>query len=173
MTPVGSHRGEQRKAFVPADAVGPTDVGQLRRGKPSMPATLAVPDRHRRAIEGFVGVLPDLQKTRQVQEESLDELGTVALEAIEPRAAWRGGEGIEQVMLGVAVEVPLAGEPRPPGEDREGDDLALGKGCFGAGPLPLFWRLGLAEVVNRNVKCSEEGVLKSSMRSRFLSLRDR
>jgi hypothetical protein len=36
----------------------------------------------------------------------------------------------------------------------------------------LLFGAGLAEVVDRNVKYGEEGVPKSSMRSRFLSLRD-
>jgi hypothetical protein len=70
--------------------------------------------------------------------------------------------------LGVAVEVSLAGESRPAGEDREGDDLALRKGGLGAG-ASLLGTVGLAEVIDDDVECGEEGVLKSSMRSRFLS----
>jgi hypothetical protein len=35
------------------------------------------------------------------------------------------------------------------------------------------WQMGVAEVVDHDVKCSEEGVLRSTMRSRFLSLGDR
>src|ERR687898_1158610 len=129
--------GEQAKAFVPADAVGPTDVGLS--GKPSVPTALAVPDGHRRAIEGLVRTLADLQKAHQVQEESLDELGTGAHQAVELRATGQGREGIEQVGLGVAVEVPLAGEAGPPGEDGEGDDLALGEGGSRAGSLFGGW----------------------------------
>jgi hypothetical protein len=136
-----------------------------------VPTTLAVADGHRRAIEGFVRTLADLQKTHQVQEESLDELGTGAHQAVELRTTGQRREGIEQVGLGVAVEVPLAVEAGPAGEDGEGDDFAFGEGGLGAGSP--FWRMGVAEVVNRNVKCGEEGVLKSTMRSRFLSLRDR
>jgi hypothetical protein len=52
-----------------------------------------------------------------MQEESLDELGTGAHQAVELRATGQGREGIEQVGLGVAVEVPLAGEAGPPGEN--------------------------------------------------------
>src|SRR5829696_9191075 len=85
------------------------------------------------------------------------------------RAGW--GTRLWQMALGVAVEVSLAGESRPSGEDGQGDDLAFGEGGLGAGSL--FWRMGVAEVVNRNVKCGEEGVLRSSIRSRFLSLGDR
>jgi hypothetical protein len=121
-----------------------------------VPTTLAVPNGHRRAIEGFVRTLPALQKTHQVQEESLDELGTGAHQAVELRTSGQGREGLEQVGLGVAVEVPLAGEAGPAGEDGEGDDLALGEGGLGTGSP--FWRMGVAEVVHRNVKCGEEGV---------------
>src|SRR5215210_454665 len=146
--------GEQTKAFVPADAVGPTDVGIS--SKPATPTTLGIPDGHRRAIESFVRTLPDLQETHQVQEESLDELGTGAHQAVELRATGQSREGIEQVGFGVAVEVPLAGEAGPPGEDGQGYDLAFGEGGLGAGSL--FGRMGVAEVVNHNVKCGEEGV---------------
>ena len=86
-------------------------------------------------------------------------------------ASWQCGEGVEQVGLGVAVEVPLAGEAAPTGEDGQGYDLAFGEGGIGSGPL--FWRLGLAKIVGDDVECGEEGVLKSTMRVRFLSLRDR
>jgi len=48
-----------------------------------VPTTLAIPDGHRRAMEGFVRTLADLQKTHQVQEESLGELGTGAHQAVE------------------------------------------------------------------------------------------
>jgi hypothetical protein len=70
--------------------------------------------------------------------------------------------------LSVAVEVSLAGESRPSGEDGEGDDLACGKGGLGAG-TSLLGTMGLAEVIDDDVECGEEGVLKSSM-GRFLSL---
>ena len=83
----------------------------------------------------------------------------------------RVGKASSSLILSVAVEVPLAGEAGPPGEEGEGDDLAFGEGGFGAGSL--FWRMGVAEVVNRNVKCGEEGVHIDHERSRFLSLRDR
>jgi len=121
-----------------------------------VPTTLAVPNGHRRAIEGFVRTLADLQKTHQVQEESLDELGTGAHQAVELRTTGQGREGIYEVGLGIAVEVPLAGEAGPPGEDGEGDDLAFGEGGLGAGSPS--WRMGVAELIDRNVKCGEEGV---------------
>src|SRR5215212_588152 len=59
--------------------------------------------------------------------------------------------------LGVAVEVSLAGESRPASEDREGNDLALRKGGLGAG-TSLLGAVGLAEVIDDNVECGEEGV---------------
>ena len=82
--------------------------------------------------------------------------------------AGQGGEGILQPSLGVAVEVPLARETAPASEEGQGNHLALGEGGLRAGPL--FWWTGVAEVVCDNVEYGEEGVLRSSMRSRFLSL---
>jgi hypothetical protein len=106
-----------------------------------------------------------------MQHEGFEEFCVETQEAVELRAVGQGRESVPQVSLGIAVEVPLAGEPGPPGEDGEGDDLTCGEGGFGTGFS--FRRAGLAKVVDRNVKCGEEGVLKSTMRSRLLSLRDR
>ena len=94
-----------------------------------------------------------------------------AHQPVELRAVGEGGERISQMALGVAVEISLAGESRPAGEDGERDDFALGKGGLGAG-ASLLGTVGVAEVIDDDVECGEEGVLKSSM-SRFLSLRDR
>ena len=65
------------------------------------------------------------------------------------RAGW--GERPAAQPLGVAVEVPLAGESVLTGKDGQGDELALGEGCFGAGVL--VWRIELAEVVDQSVGC--------------------
>ena len=59
--------------------------------------------------------------------------------------------------LGIAVEVPFAGESRPAAEDREGDDLATTEGSIRTGSAPLSL-MQLAKIVNHHVKCSEEGV---------------
>src|SRR5215212_1471858 len=80
-----------------------------------------------------------------------------AHEPVELRAIGQGGESTSQTALGVAVEVSLAGESRPAGEDREGDDLALGKGRLGAG-ASLLGAVRLAEVIDDDVECGEEGV---------------
>ena len=58
-----------------------------------------------------------------------------------------------------------------PSEGDQGYDLAFGEGGLGSGPL--FRPTGLAEVVGDDVECGEEGILNSTMRVRFLSLRDR
>lgn len=91
-----------------------------------------------------------------MQGHLLDETHVGAHQPIELRAIGQGGEGVAQATLSVAVEVSLAGEAAPPGEDGQGDHLAVGEGGFGAGPP--FGRMGLAEVVGHNVKCGEEGV---------------
>src|SRR3712207_2075090 len=76
------------------------------------------------------------------------------------RLSWersgRVGNASPKMARGVAIEVAFAGEAGPPGEDREGDDLALGEGGIGTGAP--FRRTGVAEVVDDDVECGEEGV---------------
>ncbi len=94
-----------------------------------------------------------------------------AHEAVELGTVREGRERSSQMGLGVAIEVPFAGESRPAGEDGEGDYLALAEGGRGS-RTSLFAGPRLAKIVDDDVKCGEEGVLRSSM-GRFLSLRDR
>ncbi len=153
--PRGICSSEQAEAFVPSYAVGPTDVGVA--GQPPRAPALAVPGGHRRAIERLLGALPRPKEGRQVQGDLFDENRTGTHQAVELGASWQCGEGVEQVGLGVAVEVPFAAKPRPPGEYGQGYDLAFGEGGIGSGPL--FRPTGLlAEVVGDDVECGEEGV---------------
>jgi hypothetical protein len=145
---------EQAKTLLPSQTIGPSDVGIS--GKPSVSSTLRIPYGHSRTVQRLIRALSHLKKSYQVQEESLDEFRMEAQEAVELGAARQGRKGIREVGLGVAIEIPLAGERRPPGEDGEGDDLALAKGGFRTW-LP-FRDAGVAKVVDRNVKCGEEGV---------------
>jgi hypothetical protein len=94
-----------------------------------------------------------------------------AHEAVELGTVGEGRECLSEMCLGVTVEVPFAGESRPAGEDGEGDDLAPAEGGPWSGPSP-FGGPRLAKIVDDDVKCGEEGVLKSSM-GRFLSLGNR
>src|SRR5215212_11055859 len=80
-----------------------------------------------------------------------------AHEAIELGTVREGRECSSEMGLGVAVEVPFAGEPRPAGEDGEGDYLALAEGGWWSG-ASLFGGLRLAKIVDDDVKCREEGV---------------
>src|SRR5215208_222996 len=91
-----------------------------------------------------------------MQEESLDEFCAGSHEAVELRATWQGGEGTAQVSLGVPVEVPLASEAAPAGEDSQGYDLARTERCLRS--WHSFRCAGVAELIDRNVKCGEEGV---------------
>jgi hypothetical protein len=136
-----------------------------------MTTTLGIPDGHRRGVQGLIRESLPLHDLSQMQGYLLDGLSVEAHEPVELRTVGQGGERASQMALGVAVEVSFAGESRPAGEDREGDDLACGKGGIWAG-ASLLGTVGLAEVIDDDVECGEEGVLKSSM-SRFLSLRDR
>src|SRR5215211_6062306 len=152
--PRGIDRAQQREALVPSYGVGPSDVGLSC--EPSTSPALGLPDGHRRAVQGLVRTLPALQQGHQLRDESLDEVGVGAYRAVELRTLGQGGEGIPQFGIGVAIEVPLAGKTAPTGKDGQGNDLALGEGCFGTGPS--FWRPRVAEVVHYDVKCGEEGV---------------
>jgi hypothetical protein len=91
-----------------------------------------------------------------MRDESFQEVHVGAHQPIELRALGQGGEGISQPSLSVAVEIPLARETAPAGEEGQGNHLVLGKGGLWA--RPRFWRMGLAEVVCDNVECNEEGV---------------
>jgi hypothetical protein len=113
-----------------------------------------------------------IQRLPQLHGDLLEGVGMEAHEAIELGTIREGGECPSQMDLGVAVEVPFAGEPGPAGEDREGDDLALAEGGWWSGASSLFGGPRVAKIVDDNVKYGEEGVLKSSM-GRFLSLWDR
>jgi hypothetical protein len=137
-----------------------------------MTTTLGIPNGHRRGVQGLIGQSLPLHDLSQMQGYLLDGLSVEAHQPVELRTVGQGGERASQMALGVAVEVSLAGESRPAGEDREGNDLALRKGRIWAGASPLR-AVGVAEVIDDDVKCGEEGVLRSSIRVRFLSLRDR
>src|SRR5215218_172199 len=62
--------GEQAKALIPSQAVGPSDV--CTTGQPPMPSTLAVADRHRRAIQSFVRRPLSVQHSDQMHHESFE-----------------------------------------------------------------------------------------------------
>src|SRR5215208_3656316 len=80
----------------------------------------------------------------------------VSTHCVELRAVGQGRECIPQLGVGVAIEVPLAVETAPTGKDGQGKHLAAGEGGFGTGPS--FWRSRVAEVVDDDVECGEEGV---------------
>ena len=111
--------GEQGEALVPSYAVGPSDVGLPC--EPSMSPALGVPYGHRRAVQGLVRTLRSLQQSYKMQDESLDEVDVRAYQAVELRTLGQGGEGIPQFGVGVAIEVPLAGETAPTGKDGQGN----------------------------------------------------
>jgi hypothetical protein len=147
---------KNREALVPSYAVGPADAGFS--GEPAMSASFGIPDGHGRAIEQrLVGMSLILQHLPQLHGDLLDGLRIEAHEPVE-LGTIREGRGCSSEMgLGVRVEVSFAGESAPAGEDSEGDDLALAEGGNWAGAT-LFWEAGLAEVVDDNVECGEEGV---------------
>jgi hypothetical protein len=91
-----------------------------------------------------------------MQDESLDEFCAGAHTAVELRAVGQSRKSRAQLALSVAVEVPLAGEPRPPGEDSQRDHLACTERRLWS--WFHFRRARLAEVVDHNLECSEEGV---------------
>src|SRR5215217_7993301 len=61
------------------------------------------------------------------------------------------------MVCGVAVEIPLAGESGEVGEDSKGNHFAGAEGGVGSG-ASLLLRAGVAEIVDHNVECGEEGV---------------
>src|SRR5918995_630392 len=153
--PARSYGGEHGKALIPSYAVGPADVGIS--GEPSMSPALGVPNGHGRTIERLVGMGLTLQRLPQLHGDLLDGAGMEAHEAVELGTVREGRECSSEMGLGVAVEVPFAGESAPAGEDREGDDLALAQGGWWSG-ASLLGVLRVAKIVDDDVKCGEEGV---------------
>jgi enamine deaminase RidA (YjgF/YER057c/UK114 family) len=151
----GLNGGQKEEALLPAQAVGPADVGIS--GKPAIPTTLRIPDGHGRGVQGLIEELIALHDPSQMQGYFLDGVRMEAHQPVKLRAVGQGGERTSQMALGVAVEVSLAGESRPAGEDGERDDLAFGKGGLGAWSS-LLGAVGLAEVIDDDVECGEEGV---------------
>src|SRR5829696_1137064 len=98
-----------------------------------------------------------LQHHSQLHGDLLDVLGIESHETVELGTVWESRECCSQMDLSVAVEVPLAGEPRPPSEDGQGDDFALGEGGWLSG-ASLFGGVRLAEVIHDDVEYGEEGV---------------
>src|SRR5215217_6564771 len=98
-----------------------------------------------------------LQHHPQLHGDLLDVLGIESHETVELGTVWKGRECCSEMGLSVGVEVPLAGEPRLPSEDGEGDDFALGEGGWRSG-ASLLGGVRLAEVIHDDVEYGEEGV---------------
>src|SRR3712207_2584126 len=160
---------KEAKAFVPPQTVTPSDV--CVAGQPSTTSSLCVPNWHGRAVQGFVRTSLSLHRLRQVQGYLLDEIEMVAHRAVELRAVGQSREDITQMAHRVAVEIPLACETAPAGEDGQGHHLAWAQGRLRSRTGMLSLGLRLAEIVHHDVKYGEEGVSTSTM-NRFLSFVD-
>jgi hypothetical protein len=82
---------EQMETLAPAQSVAPANVSE-----PSQPAdtpSLDIPNRHRRAIQGFVGTVLCAQQVYQVQTEGGDRIPVASQEPIVLRAVRQGGKG--------------------------------------------------------------------------------
>jgi len=86
--------GEQAKALVPSQAVGPSDVNLS--DQPSFAPSLGIPNRHRGPVQDFVGTSPSAQKRRQMQSGVLDELQPKPHQPVELRAVGQGWKGVAQ-----------------------------------------------------------------------------
>src|SRR5215208_4338628 len=122
-----------------------------------MPAALCVPNGHRRTIERLIGMSLSLQHLPQLHGDLLDGLCIESREPVELGTVGQGGECSSKMCLGVAIEVPFAGESRPPAEDREGDDLATTERGIRTYSAP-FGLMRVAKFIDDDVKCGEEGV---------------
>jgi hypothetical protein len=136
------------------------DLADGRRPTPQVlgPSSLASVAFRRAHDARPVGRSLGLHHPRQVQSHLLDESRLRTHAAVELRAVGQGRESVSEVALGVAVEVPLAGEPAEASEDGEGEDLAFGEGGRRAGPL--FWPMRVAGVVRDD---GESAVRKVSL----------
>ena len=148
-------------------AITPESSTAIRREKPSYhprlldqpmcrhtrqashsPTTLRIPDGHGRGVLGMIAASAVIHDPSQMQGYLFDGVSIQAHEPVELGALGQVGKRASQMVLGVAIEVSLAGEPRPAGEDGEGADLALGKGGLGAGTTSPLGAVGLAELID-------------------------
>jgi hypothetical protein len=146
---------QQPEAFVPSQAIGPSDVGIS--SEPSCATALCIPDNHCCAVERLVGAFATPQHLCQMQGHFLDETHMGTHEAVELRSVGQSRESAFEVIHRITVEVPLACEATPSGEDSEGYDLSRVEGGIRSG-ASLLRGTSLVEVVHHNVKCGEEGV---------------
>ena len=93
----------------------------------------------------------------QMQCHFLDDPHMRTHETVELRTLGQSGESVFEMVHRITVEVPLAREAAPSGEDSKGYDLAETEGPIRSGSL-LLRRAEVAEVIHHDVECGEEGV---------------
>src|SRR5690554_4223711 len=79
-------------------------------------------------------------------------------QAVVLAAVGQGREVGAQVALGIAIEVLLTGELHPLPEDGQRQHLAAAQRGRGAGAVGLRGQVGLAEGVDQDIDCNQEGV---------------
>src|SRR6266567_1497658 len=109
--PCRGNRGEQMKAFIPANAVTPADIGLS--GQPTGATPFRVSCRNARTVEGFIQAALRLHLLHQIQTERHDRIAKLSLQAIELFAIGQGWECRSQVAQHVAVEGSFAGKLGP------------------------------------------------------------
>ncbi len=144
------------KAFVPADAITPANIGLTRQ--PAQAAPLRITGHGSRAVEHFVGRLLRVQQLHQKQSESRDRIAVRSLQPIELTAIGQPWKRFSQVIRCIAVKRSFARKLHPLSKQGQRDHLTLAelRQRAGFGFLWLIFRL--VKIVHHDVQCGYEGI---------------
>jgi hypothetical protein len=163
----GGDTQQQMKAFVPAEAIAPTDIGL-----PSQPASAAafgIASHGRGTIQDLIAALLGLQQADQKQAERRDRIVRLAQESIELTASRQRRKRGSQVMLSIAVKGPFAGKLHPLAKERQGDHLTAVQGGLWSWGMFALGNMRLAKIIGHDVQCCQEGIQIDHQRAPFLT----
>ncbi len=105
------HTEPQMKAFVPADAITPTDISLT--SQPAQAASLGVSCHSGCTLEYFIEAVLGLQEVDEEQREGADGITMLSHESIELASIWQAWKHRSQVMLPIAVKRSFALKTAP------------------------------------------------------------
>ena len=151
----GGVSGQQHlEPFIPSQTSAFPDV--RLSGQPSLSPPLGISGDHRRQVQYLVEVIGLFQEVGQVDEEGAHLSMQGAPLAIQLRPGGEVGEKRAEMLLGEAVEIPLAPEAGPLREEEKSDRLTGMELPLRAG---TGWeRMSLAEIIHQYEQSDQEGL---------------
>lgn len=163
----GRDRQQQMKAFIPAEAIAPANIGLS--SQPTSAAAFGVASHGRSTIQHFIAALLGMQQGDQRQPEGRDRVSMLAQEPIELATMGQLRKGGAQVLLRVAVESPFAGKLHPLTKECQGDHLASTQRRDRSRFAWLPRERSLAKIIHHDVQCCQEGIQIDHQRAPFLT----